>query len=48
MTVNLLDDSKIKKPDDDLIDQETLKKYIIYARKFVHPKLNEIDKEKIT
>lgn len=25
-----------------------LRKYIIYARKFVHPKLNEIDKEKVT
>jgi DNA replication licensing factor MCM2 len=25
-----------------------LKKYIIYARKYIHPKLNEIDKEKVT
>ena len=25
-----------------------LRKYIIYARKYVHPKLNEIDKEKVT
>ena len=32
----------------DLIDQTLLKKYIIYARKHVHPKLNEIDKDKVT
>ena len=25
-----------------------LKKYIIYSRKYVHPKLNEIDKEKVS
>lgn len=25
-----------------------MKKYIIYAKKMVHPKLNEIDKEKVT
>lgn len=25
-----------------------LKKYIIYAKRFVQPKLNEIDKEKVT
>jgi len=31
-----------------LIDQETLKKYIIYAKKYVHPRLSEIDKEKVT
>jgi DNA replication licensing factor MCM2 len=32
----------------DTLDQETLKKYIIYSRRYVHPKLNEIDKEKVT
>ena len=32
----------------DLIDQTLLKKYIIYARKYVQPKLNEIDKDKVT
>lgn len=31
-----------------MIDQERLKKYIMYARRYVHPKLNEIDKEKVT
>jgi len=30
-----------------LINQELLKKYIIYARKKMHPKLTDIDKEKI-
>jgi len=25
-----------------------LKKYMIYAKKYVHPKLNDIDKEKVT
>ena len=25
-----------------------LKKYIMYAKRYVHPKLNEIDKEKVT
>jgi DNA replication licensing factor MCM2 len=27
---------------------DDLRKYIIYARKFIHPRLNDIDKEKIT
>ena len=30
------------------LTQEELRKYIIYARKYVHPKLNEIDQEKVT
>ena len=31
----------------DLIDQKLLKKYIIYARRFMKPKLSEIDQNKI-
>ena len=31
-----------------MIEQDLLKKYIIYARKNIHPKLNEIDREKVT
>lgn len=31
-----------------MISQDLLRKYIIYARRFCHPKLNEIDKEKVT
>ncbi|GJQ08859.1 hypothetical protein GpartN1_g650.t1 [Galdieria partita] len=30
-----------------LISQETLKKYILYARKFVNPRLNHIDQNKL-
>lgn len=32
----------------DSIDQDLLRKYIIYARKHVQPKLNEINQEKVT
>ena len=32
----------------DQMDQAILRKYIIYARRNVHPKLTEIDKEKVT
>jgi len=45
---NLLNEDKIKLNKDDLINQELLKKYIIYAKRYIHPKLNEIDKEKVT
>jgi DNA replication licensing factor MCM2 len=46
---NLLDESGIVKPDTSrLLSMSLLRKYIIYARKFVHPRLNDIDKEKIT
>lgn len=34
--------------EEDLIPQDLLKKYILYARKFVHPKLTDVDKEKIS
>lgn len=45
----MLDESHVKKTDPSrLLDQELLKKYIIYAKKFVHPRLSEIDKEKVT
>lgn len=33
---------------DQLLEQEMLKKYIIYAKRHVVPKLNEIDKDKVT
>lgn len=32
----------------EIIDQNTFKKYIMYARTFIKPKLSEINKEKIT
>lgn len=45
----LLDESRIKKTDmSNTLPQEMLKKYIIYAKKFCHPRLNDIDKEKVT
>merc|ERR1712166_880913 len=45
----LLDETHIKKNDmSKVLPQELLKKYIIYAKKFCHPRLNDIDKEKVT
>ena len=38
--------SKLRKPEE-LIPQELLKKYIIFAKRFCHPKLSEIDKDKL-
>lgn len=32
----------------ELIPQDLLKKYLIYAKRFTHPKLSEIDQNKIT
>lgn len=32
----------------DLIPQDLLKKYIIYAWKFIHPKLHDVEKERIS
>jgi len=48
---NLLDDSKIlamANSQADQIDQAKLSKYIIFARRYCHPRLTEIDKEKVT
>lgn len=45
---NLLEDKRSYLTEKDMISQDMLRKYIIYARKYVHPKLNEIDKEKVT
>lgn len=33
---------------DEVISQEMLKKYVLYAKRFVQPKLSDIDKDKIT
>jgi DNA replication licensing factor MCM2 len=32
----------------DQIDQAVLRKYLIYSRRYCHPRLSEIDKEKVT
>jgi DNA replication licensing factor MCM2 len=47
LQMNLLDDGHIKQSKD-TIPQDVLKKYIIYAKRYIHPKLNDIDKEKVT
>ena len=38
---------QMDKSEKNMIPQDLLKKYLIYAKRFVHPKLNEIDREKI-
>jgi DNA replication licensing factor MCM2 len=48
LNATLLDDISAKVDVEDLISQDTLKKYIMYARKCIHPKLNDVDKEKIS
>ena len=48
---NLLNETQLMKLQSegaDQIEQALLRKYIIYARKYVHPTLSEIDKEKVT
>lgn len=42
-----LEDSFKPKEPPPVISQELLKKYILYARQYVHPKLSELDQEKI-
>lgn len=48
LSATLLDDEGLTLNEDELIPQDLLKKYILYARKFVHPKLTDVDKEKIS
>lgn len=44
---HLLEDKRSYLTEKDMLEQDMLRKYIIYARKYVHPKLNDIDKEKV-
>lgn len=44
----LLEDEDVKIDESEMVSQDMLKKYLIYSRKFIHPKLNDIEKEKIT
>lgn len=44
---NLLDESLALEGEVEGISQDLLKKYIIYARKYVKPQLSDIDKEKV-
>jgi DNA replication licensing factor MCM2 len=43
---NKLDETHIRQHSE-MVTQDELKKYIMYAKRYVHPKLNEIDKEKV-
>lgn len=47
LATTLLDDESKQMDESELLPQELLKKYIFYARKFVHPKLTDVDKDKI-
>jgi len=46
--LNEINISKLSIHETDQIDQDKLRKYIIYARRYCHPRLSEIDKEKVT
>ena len=48
LEARLLDESRIITEQVQPIEQDLLKKYMIYARKFVNPKLSEIDRDKVT
>jgi DNA replicative helicase MCM subunit Mcm2 (Cdc46/Mcm family) len=43
-----LPNNRLAQKETGLIPQEMLKKYLIYSKKFMKPKLNEIDQDKIT
>ena len=46
---NLLPNNRmLNQNSDDLISQKMLKKYLIYSKRFIRPKLSEIDQNKIT
>lgn len=51
LNANLLDEANIQKlaiHATEQISQGLLRKYIIYSRRYCHPRLSEIDKEKVT
>jgi DNA replication licensing factor MCM2 len=48
LDATLLDDERIKIDESEMVSQEMLKKYMIYAKKYMHPKLTDVDKEKIS
>lgn len=45
---NLLPNNRMNQTHPDIIQQKTLKKYLIYSKRFIRPKLSEIDQNKIT
>lgn len=44
----LLPNNRMNNDSDDLIPHDLLKKYIIYSKRFMKPKLSEIDTDKVT
>ena len=44
----LLPNTKMSNDNKDIIPQEMLKKYLIFSKRFIKPKLSEIDQDKIT
>lgn len=44
----MLPNNRMAQSDKGLIPQDLLKKYLIYAKRFIKPKLSEIDQDKIT
>lgn len=44
----LLPNNRMANTRTDLISQDMLKKYLIYAKRFIKPKLSEIDENKIS
>jgi len=48
MDTNLLPNTRMTPTNTDFIPQELLKKYLIYAKRFIRPKLSEIDQSKLT
>lgn len=48
LDLSLLPNNRMQVKRDDIIDQKMLKKYLIYAKRFIRPKLQEVDQNKIT
>jgi DNA replication licensing factor MCM2 len=48
LSANTLPNTRMSQNEEGLIPQELLKKYLIYSKRFMAPKLTEIDQDKIT
>jgi len=45
---NMLANNRMNQQNPDIIPQQMLKKYLIYAKRYMKPKLSEVDQNKIT
>jgi DNA replication licensing factor MCM2 len=45
---NMLPNNRMNQQNPDIIPQQMLKKYLIYAKRYMKPKLSEVDQNKIT